>query len=105
MSTSLADLAELPAQLYALQQQMQQMQVRLDAYVESIDDDVDTATALKLTGIASRTTLLAERDRPGTKLAYRKEGTKCLYSRRSCIDYKLSKRLGGHGSGLMRIAG
>ncbi|KUG06906.1 hypothetical protein [Solirubrum puertoriconensis] len=95
MST-LAELADLPAKMHELEQRFAALELQLQAYVEAIDDDVDTATALQLTGINSRTTLVAERDRKGTLLKYRKEGTKCLYSRRSCIDYKLSKRLGGH---------
>lgn len=61
-------------------------------FVASIDDDVDTKTALKLTGIKSVTTLMAERDRPGTLLRYSKLGRSCVYSRASCLAYKRAHR-------------
>ena len=69
-----------------------QLEALVAAYVEAMDEDVPTATALRLTGIGSRTTLIAERQRPGTLLVHRKEGTRALYSRRSCIAHKLARR-------------
>jgi hypothetical protein len=69
------------------------MEQRLAAYVASINDEVTTAEALRLTGIKSRTTLLEERDRPGTLLRYSKHGRSTSYSRKSCVDYRLSRRL------------
>ncbi len=77
-----------------IRQAVAPLEARLTAYIEAVDDDLPTAQALRLTGIGSRTTLIAERQRPGTLLAWRKEGTRALYSRRSCIDYKLARRLG-----------
>lgn len=61
-------------------------------FVASVDDEVDTKAALKLTGIKSVTTLMAERDRPGTLLNYSKLGRSCAYSRASCLAYKRASR-------------
>lgn len=61
-------------------------------FVASLDDDVDTKTALKLTGIKSPTTLIAERQRPGTPLQHSKLGRSCVYSRASCLAYKRAHR-------------
>ncbi|MBD2769684.1 hypothetical protein IC235_17475 [Hymenobacter sp. BT664] len=61
--------------------------------LESLDDDVDTKTALKLTGIKSRTTLIAERQRRGTLIRHSKLGRSCMYSRASCLAYKRAHRL------------
>ncbi|WP_045687735.1 hypothetical protein [Hymenobacter sp. AT01-02] len=54
---------------------------------------VDTATALKLTGIKSDTTLRAERKRPNTVLKYSGIGRAIRYSRDSCVAFAESKRL------------
>lgn len=102
--TSLEQLAALPTQLSELSQRMLHLEQRLTAYVESVNDEVDTHTALKLTGIKSRTTLIEERDRPGTLLSYSKHGRSVSYSRKSCIDYKLDRRLNQHPQAPMRVA-
>lgn len=93
---TLEDLAKLPEQLTTLQREMANMKMVLAAYVESIDDQIDTTTALKITGIKSRDTLTKERDRAGTLIRYCKHGTAVSYSRKSCIDYKLAKQIGQH---------
>jgi hypothetical protein len=67
--------------------------MRLAVHEEFADDEVGTKKALQLTGIKSRTTLIEERDRPGTLLRYSKHGRSTSYSRKSCIDYRLSRRL------------
>jgi predicted mannosyl-3-phosphoglycerate phosphatase (HAD superfamily) len=90
---SLEELAALPARLQQLEQRQQLLEQRLTAYVESVEDDVDTHTALKLTGLHSRTTLIEERKRPGTLIKFSKHGRSVSYSRKSCIDYKLARRL------------
>ena len=82
-----------PEELLKRDQRIDRLEQFLTAYIESVDDEVDTATALQLTGIKSRTTLIEERDRPGTLLRYSKHGRSTAYSRASCIDYKLSRRL------------
>lgn len=101
---SLDELAALPGQIAALDQRMQQMEMRLSAYVESVSEEVDTATALKITGIKSRDTLIKERDREGTLIRYCKHGRSASYSRKSCIDYRLSRQLNKSPNALMRVA-
>ncbi|MDF7813637.1 hypothetical protein [Hymenobacter sp. YC55] len=101
--TSLEQLAALPAQLQELSQRMLQMEWRLLAYVESVNDEVDTHEALKITGIKSRDTLIKERDRPGSLIKYSKHGRSVSYSRKSCIDYKLSRRLNQYSPAPMRL--
>ncbi|GAA4349983.1 hypothetical protein GCM10023185_07180 [Hymenobacter saemangeumensis] len=82
-----ADIADLRREFLALQAFVQE-------FVSSQDDEVDTKTALKLTGIKSRTTLIMERERPGTLLKHAKHGRSTSYSRASCIAYKRAKRRG-----------
>ncbi|WP_125921780.1 hypothetical protein [Hymenobacter lapidarius] len=60
--------------------------------LNSLNEDVDTKTALKLTGIKSCTTLINERQRPGTLLQFSKLGRRCVYSRASCLAYKRAHR-------------
>jgi hypothetical protein len=62
-------------------------------FLASIDDQVDAKKALKITGIKSLTTLIAERQRPGTPLAYVKNGRSVTYSRAGCVAYKLGYQL------------
>ena len=94
-----------PEDLNPVLKRLEQIELRLEAYVESVNDEVDTHEALKLTGIKSRTTLIEERDRPGSLLKYSKHGRSVSYSRKSCIDYKLARRLNQHHSQApMRVA-
>ena len=65
----------------------------LDDYLQSVDQEVDTDRALQLTGIQSRTTLIAERQRPGTLLKFSKHGRRAAYSLASCLAYKRACRL------------
>lgn len=68
----------------------------LSAYVTEHEQWVSTERAAELADI-SRSTLVkfARASAPDTKqegrIAYKKEGTKSLYSRSSCIDYKRLK--------------
>ena len=98
------ELAQLPERILALERRQQATEQRLDAYIETTDDEVDTETALRITGIRSRDTLTKERDRPGTLLRYCKHGTSVSYSRKSCIDYKLARQLGKHRAPVMWAA-
>ena len=93
-----------PEELNRVLHRLDQMEQRLAAYVASINDEVTTAEALRLTGIKSRTTLLEERDRPGTLLRYSKHGRSTSYSRKSCIDYKLSHRLHQQSTPTLRLS-
>ncbi|SFP79618.1 hypothetical protein SAMN04515668_0373 [Hymenobacter arizonensis] len=61
--------------------------------LDSLDDEVNTSTALRLTGIKSRTTLIAERNRPETLLRYSSHGRSISYSRASCLAYKRAWRI------------
>jgi len=69
----------------------------LETYVSSQEEWLDTAAALRATGIKARSTLAdyVRADAPGMtqpgRITYKKEGTKCLYLRSSCIDYRQHK--------------
>lgn len=76
-----------------LERQLREVCQFVRELVESVDDHVSTAQALKLTGIKSRTTLIAERDRAGSLLKYTKQGRSAAYSRASCIAHKLHFQL------------
>lgn len=91
-----------PEEFQQWTQRLVLLEDRLEAYVETTDDEVDTTTALKLTGIKSRKTLIAERGRPGTLIRYSKHGRSASYSRKSCIDYRQARRL--NQSSLLRLA-
>lgn len=65
----------------------------LREFLASIDDQVDAKRALKITGIKSLTTLIAERQRPGTPLTFTKNGRSVSYSRAGCVAYKLGYQL------------
>ena len=84
---SLEELAALPARLQLMEQRLAAQEARLGAFIASVDDDVDTRTALRLIGVKSRTTLIELRE--AGRITYRKEGTRAVYSRASCIAYKL----------------
>ena len=57
-------------------------------FLASLDDQVSTKKALQISGIASRTTLIAERQRPGTLLTYTHEGRSVTYGRAGCVAHK-----------------
>jgi len=101
---SLEELAALPVRLLQLERRMTLLEERQRLYVETTDDEVDTATALKLTGIKSRGTLIKERKQPGTLIQWSGHGTRVSYSRKSCIDYKQARRLNQHHLSAMRVA-
>lgn len=82
-----------PADVARLERQLQDVCRFVRELVESVDDQVSTQQALKLTGLKSRTTLIAERKRPGTLLKYTKQGRSTAYSRASCIAHKLHFQL------------
>jgi hypothetical protein len=71
---------------------------KLELYVEAEDQWLSTAQALQKAGIKSRTTLIqfARASAPGKqeagRITYSKEGTRAVYSRASCIDYRLRKQ-------------
>jgi hypothetical protein len=70
----------------------------LQAYADTREEWLPTDAAMRAAGI-SRTTLTqqARASSPGIqepgRITYRKEGTKALYSRTSCISYR-QRRLG-----------
>jgi hypothetical protein len=78
-----ADLARVERELTALRGFVQE-------FISSQDDEVSTKDALKITGIKSRTTLIAERGRPGSPLKYTSHGRSASYSRAGCVAYKLA---------------
>ena len=97
-----------PEELQAVVSRLTLMEMRLEVYEEAFkaafDEEVGTKRALQLTGIKSRTTLIEERDRPGTLLRYSKHGRSTSYSRKSCIDYKLSRRLHQQSTPTLRLS-
>jgi hypothetical protein len=70
----------------------------LRAYAKEEDEWLDTTAALRTAQIKARSTLVefARASTPGEqqdgRITYRKEGTKCLYSRASCISYAQRKQ-------------
>ena len=76
---------------------IERLEKLLEAYVNSQEEWLPTYQALKASGIKTRQTLVtyARASSPGQQqqghITYRKEGTKCLYSRSSCIDYAQRK--------------
>lgn len=69
----------------------------LQAYVSSAEEWLPTEKALEVAQI-SRSTLVmyARADAPDTeqpgRITYKKQGTKCLYARSSCISYARAKQ-------------
>ena len=82
-----------PEEHRAVQREVRQLRELVQEFLASVDLEVDTERALHLTGIRSRTTLIAERDRPGTPLKYSKHGRSTSYSLVSCLRYKQGLRL------------
>lgn len=70
----------------------------LHAYAKDEDEWLDTAAALRTAKIKARSTLVefaratAPDEQQHGRITYRKEGTKCLYSRASCISYAQRKQ-------------
>ncbi|MGI4863723.1 MAG: hypothetical protein ACRYFZ_07335 [Janthinobacterium lividum] len=70
----------------------------LCAYVTEHEQWLPTERAMKAAGIKARSTLVqfARASRPDTEepghITYKKDGTKCLYARASCINYARNKR-------------
>ena len=81
-----------PAEHQRLVEEVAELRTLVLDLLASIDYEVDTKAALKLTGIKSVTTLMAERGRPNTPLKYSKLGRACAYSRASCLAYKRAHR-------------
>ena len=86
-----------PEEHAALKQEIAELRALIRAYVTTHKEWLPTADALKTSGIKSRSTLVQykrasgpERQEEG-RITYRKEGTKCLYLRSSCIDYRQCK--------------
>jgi hypothetical protein len=86
-----------PEELAALKQEVIELRELIRAYVTTQEEWLDTATAMRTTGIKARSTLAMYKraSRPGVvepgRITYKKEGTKCLYLRSSCIDYRQRK--------------
>lgn len=78
-------------------QRIERLEKLLGAYVSTQEEWLPTDSALRTAGIKTRQTLVqyARASSPHAKepgrITYRKEGTKCLYLRSSCIDYAQRK--------------
>jgi hypothetical protein len=81
----------------ALKREVAALRTLLSVYVHSQEDWLPTASALKVSGIKARSTLVqyARASAPGlqepARITYCKQGVKCLYLRSSCIDYAQRK--------------
>jgi hypothetical protein len=81
----------------ALKAEVAQLRELLKAYVLTHEEWLPTEAALRAAGIKSRQTLVmfARASAPNAKeagrITYRKDGTKCMYLRSSCIDYSQRK--------------
>jgi len=104
MSISLDEITKLPERILMLERKQSLLEERLELILLATDDEVRTPMALKLTGLKSRTSLIEERDRPGTEIRYSKHGRSVSYSRQSCIDYRQARRLRKHQVPAMRVA-
>ena len=81
-----------PEKFRVLEREVNQLRALIKDFMDSLDDEVDTKTALRLTGIRSRTTLVAERRRGGSLLIYSKHGRSVTYSRAGCLAYRRSRQ-------------
>lgn len=85
-----------PEEHAALKQEVAELRALIQAYVNSQVEWLDTTAATRVAGI-SRSTLVSYKraSRPGVqeegRITYKKEGTKSLYLRSSCIDYRQRK--------------
>lgn len=85
-------------ELRAVKRELTELRQLLAAYVQSQEEWLDTAAALRAAGLKARSTLVefARAMAPGVKqegrITYKKEGTKCFYLRSSCIDYAQRKQ-------------
>ena len=82
-----------PEEHQAVVQEVSELRALVTDLLDSLGDEVDTATALRLTGLHSRSSLIAERTRPGTPLKFCKHGRSVSYSRTSCLAYKRQKTI------------
>lgn len=80
-----ADLARIERQVAALQAYI------VGEFIPTLDKQISAAEALKITGINSRTTLVAERRRPGSLLRYTQHGRSVAYSLAGCVAYKMAR--------------
>lgn len=79
-----------PEEVRTVARQLADLRLFVQEFVASIDDTVSTAKALEITGIKSRTTLIAERQRDGSLLTFTQVGKRVSYSRASCVAYRLA---------------
>ena len=86
-----------PEEHAAAVQRIERLEKLLTAYVATQEEWLPTPMALAAAGVRTRETLVkyVRASAPGAKeqgrITYRKEGTKCLYARTSCIDYAQRK--------------
>ncbi|MDO7849929.1 hypothetical protein Q5H92_26455 [Hymenobacter sp. M29] len=87
-----SQVAQCLAKEQELRGELSQHKAFQSAFIESLDDQVTTKKALDITGIKSRTTLIAERDRPDSLLAYTHNGRAVTYSRAGCVAHALARQ-------------
>lgn len=86
-----------PEQHAAALQRIDRLERLLVAYVETQEEWLTTPQALRTSGIKTRETLVkycrasGPQKKEQGRITYRKEGTKCLYLRSSCLDYAQRK--------------
>ena len=89
---TLEQLALLPAKLDKCERRLAQMETFMREFVNSLDDQIGYKEALKITGIKSRTTLVAERRRAKSLIVFTQHGRSVSYSRAGCVAYRLAQR-------------
>jgi hypothetical protein len=86
-----------PEEHAAALQRIERLEQLLGAHVIEQDEWLPTDQAVRKAGVKNRDILekYARASRPNTqevgRITWRKQGTKCQYSRRSCIDYDQHK--------------
>jgi hypothetical protein len=86
-----------PEELAALKQEVDELRALIQAYMTTQEDWLPTDVALRTSGIKARSTLVMYKRASGPdkqeegRITYKKQGTKCLYLRASCIDYARRK--------------
>ncbi|MBH8567309.1 hypothetical protein KB206_00320 [Microvirga sp. STS02] len=77
-----------------LTDKVEQLEKKLNL-IESLQDEwVDTKTALKMIGRKRPETMKSLRERDGTLIKYKQEGSRFFYCRRSIIAHSESKTVG-----------
>ena len=87
---TLDQIGQLPARLLECERKLESMELFMREFLNSLDDQIGYKEALKISGIKSRTTLVAERRREGSLIKFTHHGRSVAYSRAGCVAYRLA---------------